>query len=78
MEWNEGMRGAYEKACVAAEGFEGFVREHPVAVGVFVTVLALGVVCVLAPECLGWLGFEEVGILEGGWILLIFFPPFSL
>ena len=67
MEMNEGMRGAFEKACAAAEAFEGFVKEHPVEVGVFVTVLAIGVVGVLAPECLAWLGFEEVGILEGLW-----------
>ena len=46
------------------------MKEHPVEVGVFVTVLAIGVVGVLAPECLAWLGFEEVGILEGRWSFL--------
>ena len=65
---NEGMKGAFEKACKAAESFEGFVKEHPVEVGVFVTVLAIGMLAVLAPQCLAWLGFEEVGILEGRWI----------
>ena len=68
---NEAMKGAYEKAVEAAECFEGFVKEHPVEVGVFCTVLAIGVLVVLAPQCLGWLGFEEVGILEGEWILFL-------
>lgn len=65
MNMNEAMSGAYEKAVEAAECFEGFVKEHPVAVEVFCTVVALGVLALLVPEVLAWLGFEEVGILEG-------------
>ena len=69
---NEGMQKAYNKAVDAAECFEGFVKEHPVAVEVFCTVVALGVLAVLVPEALAWLGFEEVGILEGEWMSLFF------
>ena len=72
------MKGAYEKAVEAAECFEGFVKEHPVEVGVFCTVLAIGVLVVLAPQCLGWLGFEEVGILEGKSIVSSFPVPFLI
>ena len=49
------------------------MKEHSVATGVFCTVVALGVLVVLVPEVVAWLGFEEVGILEGEWILC-FFP----
>ena len=65
------MQEAYEKACEAAMCFEGFVKEHPVAVGVFCTVVAIGVVVLLAPEVVEWLGFVEVGIVEGEWVLEI-------
>ncbi len=74
---NGAMREAYGKACEAARVFEGFAKEHPVAVGVFVTVVAIGVVVLLAPEVLEWLGFVEWGIVEGEWgffrILFFFF-----
>ena len=73
---NGAMQEAFEKACVAAECFEGFVKEHPVAVGVFCTVLALGVLAVLVPEVLAWLGFEEAGILEGELIVAFFLSFF--
>ena len=65
LKMNEAMSGTYAKAVEAAECFEGFVKEHPLAVGVFCTVVALGVLVVLVPEVVAWLGFEEVGILEG-------------
>lgn len=69
---NEGLKGAYGKAVEAAKGFEGFVKEHPI----FFTVVALGVLCVLCPEVLAWLGFEEVGILEGE--IVFFLSSFCL
>jgi len=55
------VRDAYEKALAAAMSVEGFVIEHPV----FCTVVALGVLAVMAPWVLGALGFCEVGIEEG-------------
>jgi hypothetical protein len=55
------IRDAYHKACEVAKSIEGFVIEHPV----FCTVVALGVLALVAPEILGWLGFAEQGIVEG-------------
>lgn len=55
------IRDAYNKAWEVAETIEGFVIEHPV----FCTVVALGVLALVAPEMLGWLGFAELGPVEG-------------
>jgi len=52
------MKDAIDKAITAATGF---AKEHPV----YFTLIALGVLVIQAPEILGWLGFAEVGIVEG-------------
>ncbi|KAJ4297748.1 hypothetical protein N0V90_005643 [Kalmusia sp. IMI 367209] len=54
------LKEAYEKACEAAVAVEGFVKEHPV----FVTVVALGVLVIIAPWVLEVLGFGELGPIE--------------
>ena len=59
------MRAAYEQACEAAKAIPGFAADHPLATGVFCTVVALGVLVVLAPYVLGILGFGELGPVEG-------------
>ena len=68
---NGAMQAAYDKACEAATMFEGFAAEHPVATAVFCTLVALGVLVVLAPYALEMLGFGELGPVEGE------FLPFS-
>ncbi|OAK98495.1 hypothetical protein IQ06DRAFT_295805 [Phaeosphaeriaceae sp. SRC1lsM3a] len=55
------IRDAYHKACEVANGIEGFVVEHPV----FCTVIALGVLMIIAPWVLEALGFAELGPVEG-------------
>lgn len=62
---NAAMQEAYDKACEAAKIFEGFAADHPVATAVFCTVIALGVLVVLAPYALELLGFGEWGPIEG-------------
>jgi len=52
------MKVACEKACEAATGF---AREHPV----YTTLIALGILCILAPWVLEVLGFAELGPIEG-------------
>lgn len=59
------MKEAYDKACEAAKKIEGFAADHPVATAVFCTVIALGVLVVLAPYVLELLGFAELGPVEG-------------
>ena len=62
---NAAMQEAYDKACEAAKKIEGFAADHPIATAVFCTVIALGVLVVLAPYVVELLGFGEVGPIEG-------------
>lgn len=55
------LKEAYEKVWDVAQGIEGFVQEHPV----FCTVIALGVLVLIAPWALEALGFAELGPVEG-------------
>lgn len=62
----EAYNKAYNKAYEALRMTEGFAADHP---AVFWTVLALGVLVVLAPYAVEWLGFcagfGELGPIEG-------------
>lgn len=58
VEIGETMKHAIERAVGAAWDF---AKEHPV----YATIIALGVLVEIAPWVLGWLGFAEIGIVEG-------------
>lgn len=62
---NPAMQEAYDKACDAAKMVEGFAADHPLATAAFCTLIALGVLVVLAPYALELLGFGELGPIEG-------------
>ena len=55
------VRDAYRKAWEAANSTQGFVIEHPI----MGTVIALGVLAVIAPWVLEALGFGELGPVAG-------------
>lgn len=68
------LEDAVEKGTPAAMAFKDsldrarseatiFACDHPV----FVTIIVLGVLCLLAPNPLEWLGFAELGPVEGEW-----------
>lgn len=63
------MQEAYDKAYDAFQKTEGFAADHPMATEVLCTVIALGILVVLAPyvvELLGYCaGFGELGPIEG-------------
>ena len=63
------MQEAYDKAYDAFKKTEGFAADHPMATEVLCTVIALGILVVLAPyvlELLGFCaGFGELGPIEG-------------
>ena len=59
------MQEAYNKACEALRATEEFASEHPIATGVLITVIALGMLVVFAPYLLELLGFAELGPIEG-------------
>lgn len=58
------LSAAYERACEAAKGIPGFAADHPLATAVYCTVVALGVLVVLAPYVLEILGFGKLGPVE--------------
>jgi hypothetical protein len=60
------LKEAYDRACEAALAVNGFVQEHPV----FCTVVALGVLVIIAPWVIEALGFAELGPVEGMFPLL--------
>ena len=66
---NAAMQETYEKAWEEAKKIEGLAADHPVVTAVFLTIVALGVLVVVAPyvvEWLGfWAGFGELGPIEG-------------
>ena len=64
------IRSAYHRAWEAAQSIEGFVIEHPV----MCTVIALGVLAVVAPWVLEALGFAELGPVQGTYILNMRLP----
>jgi hypothetical protein len=55
------LKTAYDKTLEVAEDIEGFIKEHPV----FCTVIALGVLVIIAPWIIELLGFGELGPIEG-------------
>ena len=67
------MQEAVAKAKDAASVFEKFEEDHPYEAEVLVTVIALGVLVILAPYMLEWLGFSELGPVEG-----IYSPPWPI
>ena len=54
----QAMKDAFEKATSAAVGF---ARDHPV----YCTIIALGILVILAPWVIEALGFGELGPIEG-------------
>ncbi|KAI4093044.1 MAG: hypothetical protein Q9176_006363 [Flavoplaca citrina] len=66
-EMNVALAAAYDKACEAATVFGHFAKDHPITTAVFVTVIAIGVLVILAPYVVEMLGFGEFGPIEGTW-----------
>jgi hypothetical protein len=57
----QAMREAYDKACALVAALGEFVQEHPI----FCTVVALGILVILAPAVIHALGFSALGPVEG-------------
>ena len=60
------MQEAFDKVYKATEEFEQFAADHPVVTGVFCTVIAVGILVLVAPYAVELLGFGELGPIEGG------------
>ena len=57
----QAMKNAYAKGTQVVADVWGFAKDHPV----FCTVVALGILVILAPWAIEWLGFGELGPTEG-------------
>ena len=64
------MQEAFDKVYKATEEFEQFAADHPVVTGVFCTVIAVGILVLVAPYAVELLGFGELGPIEGGSLFL--------
>ncbi len=60
------LKQAYDRASEAALKIEGLVKEHPYYAAAIVTIIALGVLVILAPAVIHALGFGVLGPVEGG------------
>jgi len=58
------MAEAYEKATAAADAAFAFSKEHPLATAGLLTIVAVGILVVLAPVIVETLGFAELGPVE--------------
>jgi hypothetical protein len=59
------MKSAYEKAAIEVNKVEEWAGDHPEMATVLATLIALGVLAIMMPWLLAWLGFAEEGIVEG-------------
>lgn len=77
-EMGPAMRSAYEKATAGIDKVEEWAGDHPEMAAVIVTLIAIGILAVMTPWLLAWLGFAEEGIVEGKLALLISFHARAL
>jgi hypothetical protein len=59
------MQSAYDRAVAGIRAVDAWAGEHPDMAAVLVTLVALGVLAILMPWMLTWLGFAEEGVVEG-------------
>jgi hypothetical protein len=59
------MKSAYDKAVDGINSVKEWAGEHPKMTAVILTLIALGVLAIMMPWLMAWLGFAEEGIVEG-------------
>lgn len=64
-EMGPAMHTAYEKAVAGINGVKEWAGENPEMATVLVTLIALGILAIMMPWLMAWLGFAEEGIVEG-------------
>ncbi|XTI88947.1 hypothetical protein V2W45_1235449 [Cenococcum geophilum] len=66
-EMGPAVKAAYEKAVAAVNEVNEWAEAHPEMAAVVVTLIALGVLALMIPWLMAYLGFAEEGIIEGSW-----------
>ncbi|KAI9713214.1 MAG: hypothetical protein M1820_001200 [Bogoriella megaspora] len=61
------IKTAYEKAVSALHEVKEWAEEHPEMTAVIITLIALGVLALMMPWLMAYLGFAEEGIVEASW-----------
>ena len=64
-EMGPAVKAAYEKAVAAVNNVKEWAEAHPEMTEVIITLIALGVLALMMPWLMGYLGFAEEGIIEG-------------
>jgi len=59
------VKSAYEKSVTAMKKIEEWAEEHPEMAVVITTLVALGILALMIPWLMAYLGFAEEGIVEG-------------
>ncbi|KAK7927859.1 hypothetical protein PG985_004857 [Apiospora marii] len=59
------MKVAYGRASEAADALFQFTKDHPIATAGMLTIIAVGILVILAPAFVEALGFAELGPIEG-------------
>jgi hypothetical protein len=59
------VKTAYDKAVAAVNEIEEWVEAHPGMTAVVTTLIALGILALMIPWLMAYLGFAEEGIIEG-------------
>lgn len=67
-EMGSAVKAAYEKAVTAVNKVKEWAEEHPKMTAVIITLIALGVLALMIPWLMAYLGFAEEGIIEGKFI----------
>lgn len=65
------MKSAYEDAVTAVRRVKAWADAHPEMAAVVVTFIALGILAVMVPWVVGYLGFAEEGIVQGMVVLVL-------
>lgn len=64
-EMGPAMKSAYDRAVAGINHVREWAGNHPEMAAVVVTLIALGILAVMMPWLMAWLGFAEEGIVEG-------------
>ncbi len=62
------VKTAYEKAVAAVNKVKEWAEAHPEMTAVIITLIALGVLALMIPWLMAYLGFAEEGIIEGKFV----------
>jgi len=67
-EMGSAVKTAYDKAVAAVNTVKDWAEAHPEMTAVIITLIALGILALMIPWLMAYLGFAEGGIIEGKFV----------